>query len=148
MKPLVVLIGSFCFAIFATKIFHHNWNWVFAGNAAMSTMLLVTAIGHFVFNKGMTMMLPGFISFKKEVVFFTGLIEILASIGLLLMAFRHLTAVMLILFFILILPANIYAAVQKVDFQKGNYEGSGLKYLWFRVPLQIFFILWVWYFSL
>jgi len=114
----------------------------------MSTLLLVTAIGHFVFNKGMAMMLPGFISFKIEVILFTGLIEILASIGLLFPAFRHLTAILLILFFILILPANIYAAVQKVDFQKGNYEGSGLDYLWFRVPLQMFFMLWVWYFGL
>ena len=148
MKPLVVLISSFCISVLATKIFYHNWNWIFAGNAAMSSMLLFTAIGHFAFSKGMAMMMPGFIPFKKGVVFLTGLIEILAAIGLLLPAHRHLAAILLIIFFILILPANINAAVKKVDFQKGNYEGSGMNYLWFRVPLQLFFILWVWYFGL
>ncbi len=61
---------------------------------------------------------------------------------------RQLTAWLIILFFIAILPANIQAAIKHVDFQKGTYEGPGAKYLWFRVPLQVFFIAWVWYFSL
>ena len=148
MKPLIVLIIIFCIAIPATKIFYHNWNWIFAGNAAMSCMLLFTAIGHFAYSKGMAMMIPGFIPFKKEVILFTGLIEIIAAIGLLLPSYRRLVAILLIIFFILILPANINAVVKKVDFQKGNHEGSGINYLWFRVPLQLFFILWVWYFGL
>jgi len=50
--------------------------------------------------------------------------------------------------FILILPANVYAAINKIDYEKGNYSGNGLKYLWFRIPLQIFFIEWVWYFGI
>jgi uncharacterized membrane protein len=43
----------------------------------------------------------------------------------------------------LLLPANIKAAKEHIDYQKGNFEGSGLKYLWFRMPLQILFILWI-----
>jgi len=53
----------------------------------------------------------------------------------------------LILFFILILPANILAALKKVDYQKGTNDGPGAGYLWFRIPLQIFFIAWVAWFS-
>ena len=114
----------------------------------MSIMLFFTAIGHFAFNKGMAMMLPPFIPFKRETVYVTGLIEILAGIGLLITPYRHMTAVLLIIFFILILPANIYAAIHKVDHEKANYLGKDLKYLWFRIPLQIFFIEWVWYFGI
>jgi uncharacterized membrane protein len=58
-----------------------------------------------------------------------------------------LTAWLLILFFFLILPANINAAVNKIDYQKGTTDGNGLNYLWFRVPLQVFFIAWVYFFG-
>jgi len=48
----------------------------------------------------------------------------------------------------LILPANSYAAVKKIDLEKANYNGSGLNYLWFRIPLQVLFIGWVYWFAL
>jgi uncharacterized membrane protein len=148
MKSLFVLLITFVIALLATKKFRHDWNFVFAGNAAMSAMLLFTAIGHFAFSKGMAMMMPGFIPFKRVMVYLTGVIEIAAAIGLLILSTRYITALLLIIFFIAILPANINAAIYKVDYQKGTHEGTGLGYLWFRVPLQIFFILWVWYFGL
>jgi uncharacterized membrane protein len=61
---------------------------------------------------------------------------------------RYVTSVLLIIFFICILPANINAAIKKIDYEKGTYDGKGINYLWFRVPLQVFFILWVWYFGI
>jgi uncharacterized membrane protein len=61
---------------------------------------------------------------------------------------RHPAAIVLIVFFVCILPANINAAVMKVNYEKANYEGNDLRYLWFRVPLQLFFIAWVWFFGL
>jgi uncharacterized membrane protein len=112
----------------------------------MALMLAFTAIGHFAFAKGMVMMIPDFIPFKKALVYFTGVIEILAAVGLLIPSLKVLTAWLLIVFFILLLPANINAAIRHIDYQKGNFEGSGVNYLWFRVPLQILFILWT-YFS-
>jgi uncharacterized membrane protein len=48
----------------------------------------------------------------------------------------------LILFFILVLPGNIKAAIHHIDYQKGTFDGYGPNYLWFRVPLQILFIGW------
>ena len=148
MKPLIVLGITFAIALLAAKIFKHGWNFIFAGNAAMSCMLLFTAIGHFAYSKGMAMMIPGIIPFKTATVYLTGLIEIAAAIGLLILSLRHITSLLLIIFFIAILPANINAAIHKVDFQKGTNEGNDLKYLWFRIPLQLFFIAWVWYFGL
>ena len=44
---------------------------------------------------------------------------------------------------VLALPANIYAAIKRVDYQKATFNGSGANYLWFRIPLQILFIVWM-----
>ena len=123
MKPLFVLLIVFGITAAISKVFYHQWNSVFAGNLAMSIMLFFTAMAHLAF-------------------------KILAGVGLLVKPYRHTTAVLLVIFFILILPANVYAAIHKVDYEKGNYSGNDLKYLWFRIPLQIFFIEWVWYFGI
>jgi uncharacterized membrane protein len=148
MKPLLVLIAVFTVSIIGLRLFTKEWDYVLAGNIAMMAMLLFTAVGHFAFTNGMMLMLPDFIPAKKLLVYLTGVIEAAAAIGLLIISLREITAILLIVFFTLLLPANIYAAARRVDYQKGTYEGQGLSYLWFRVPLQLFFIAWVYYFSL
>ena len=114
----------------------------------MSVMLLFTAYGHFVYSKGMILMIPGFIPFKLHLVYATGIIEIAAATGLLIPHIERLVSYLLILFFIVIIPANIKAALKHVDYQKENYEGRGLNYLWFRIPLQLFFIAWIYFFGI
>jgi len=74
MKPLLVLLIVFGITATASKIFYHSWNLEFAGNFAMSIMLLFTAMAHFAFSKGMAMMLPSFVPFKAQTVYMTGLI--------------------------------------------------------------------------
>ena len=146
MKPFFVLLAAFAISLVALKIFKSQWDLASAGKIAMSVMLLFTAIAHFAFQKGMAMMLPAFIPFKKAVVYATGAIEIAAAIGLLIPGWQTVTGWWLIAFFILVLPANIYAAMHKVDYQKGDLQGKGLTYLWLRVPLQIIYILWICFF--
>jgi uncharacterized membrane protein len=68
------------------------------------------------------------------------------ALALLFSGIRVAAAWVLIVFFILILPANINAALQNIDYQHGTTDGPGTEYLWFRVPLQIIFILWTWIF--
>ena len=121
-------------------------DYALSGRIAMSVMLLFTSIAHFVFTKGMAMMLPPFIPFKIEIVYLTGFIEMVAAIGLLIPRLSEVTGWLLIVFFILLLPANIYAASKQIDYEKASFEGKNLNYLWFRIPLQIVFIAWV-YFS-
>ena len=91
------------------------------------------------------MMLPAFMPFKTAIIYLTGIIEIVAAIGLFIPSIRILTGWLLIIFLILILPANIYAAVHKIDYQKGTFDGNGLIYLWYRVPLQLLFIIWTYF---
>lgn len=142
MKPLIVLLTAFFISLFAVKIIQGEYEFALPASIAMSIMLLFTSIAHFVFTRGMTMMIPGFIPYKTEIVYLTGLIEIAAAIGLLIPAYRATAAWLLILFFIVLLPANIYAAMKHIDYQKATFTGSGPGYLWFRIPLQILFIVW------
>lgn len=142
MKPLLVLLIVFAISVFTIKFGVHNYDFVLSARIAMCAMLLFTAIGHFAFTKGMTMMIPDFVPFKLELIYLTGLLEILLGIGLLFPNTRLYSACILILFFILILPANIKAAIEHINIQKGTFDGPGLNYLWFRIPLQLFFIIW------
>lgn len=142
MKPLLVLLISFLIAIFAIKIVHKEYDIDLAARIAMAIMLCFTAIGHFVFTKGMTLMIPKFIPYKESFVHATGFFEILLAIGILIPRFSYIAGVLLIIFLLLMLPANIYAAIKNVNYQKATFDGNGLTYLWFRVPLQILFIIW------
>jgi uncharacterized membrane protein len=148
MRPLIILISAFIVSLLATKLFLGSIDIVLAGRVAMSIMLLFTAIGHFAFAQGMTLMIPESIPFRKEIVYFTAADEIAAAIGLLIPEFCAVTGWLLIIFFIIILPANINAAKENVNFVKANNEGPGTEYLWFRIPLQLFFIVWVYYFAI
>ena len=146
MKPLVVLLTVFVISLLGNNLLFHDYELAFLGQISMAVMLLFTSVGHFKFPKGMAMMLPESIPFKMQLVYTTGVFEILAAISLLVLPYKALTGWLLIIFFILIIPANIYAAVKRINFEKGTYDGKGPKYLWFRIPLQIFFIFWI-YFS-
>ena len=146
MTPFIVLLAVFSISLISLKIGRGRYHVALSARIAMAAMLLFTAMGHFKFAQGMSMMLPGFIPYRVTIVYLTGIIEIAAAVGLLLPNLRVLTGWLLIVFFILILPANIYAAIHQVDYQQATFEGPGASYLWFRVPLQLFFILWV-YFS-
>ncbi|WP_133272127.1 DoxX family protein [Hymenobacter radiodurans] len=148
MKPLLVLLGVFGLLAAGTYFWQGYVNVVLAGNGAMAAMLLFTGAAHFAFTKGMMGMLPDFLPAKKAWVLATGVLEIVAAVGLLLPALRPLTAWLLIAFFILILPGNIIAARRHLNYQTGTLDGPGLRYLWFRIPLQLFFIYWTWTFSL
>ncbi len=138
MKPLIVLLAVFAVSVFAIKFITHSYDLPFAGRIAMCAMLIFSAVGHFAFTKGMALMVPEFIPFKTELVYLTGVFEIALGIGLLFPGTRIYAAWITIIFFLLILPANIKAAMKNLDIQKGTFDGPGLDYLWFRVPLQLF----------
>ncbi|WP_299157732.1 hypothetical protein [uncultured Tenacibaculum sp.] len=142
MKPLIVLLLSFIIAVFVIKIVKKEYDFALSARISMSIMLIFTAIGHFLFTKGMSMIVPKFIPFKEVIVYLTGIFEILLAIMLLIPKFKNISGWILIVFFLLMLPANIYASINNVNYQKGTLDGNGLTYLWFRIPLQILFIVW------
>ncbi|GAA4270453.1 hypothetical protein GCM10022257_25540 [Hyunsoonleella aestuarii] len=145
MKPLIILLSSFVISLFVIKIINKEYDFTLSGRIAMSIMLIFTAIGHFAFTKGMSMMIPKFIPYKEIFVHLTGIFEILLAISLLIPRFKYISGWALIIFLILMLPANIYASMNNVNYQKGTFDGNGLAYLCFRIPLQFLFIVWTYW---
>lgn len=142
MKPLIVLLSIFFASILIIKWATQNYDILLSARIGMCAMLFFTAVGHFTFTKGMAMMIPPIIPLKTEIIYLTGLLEILLGICLLIPRLSVYSGWTLIAFFLLLLPANIYAAIKHIDYQKATFYGNGLTYLWFRIPLQILFIVW------
>lgn len=147
MKVLLVLIISFILTVVISRLFVDEWNIILSGNIAMMLMLWFASLGHFMFTKGMVMMMPAFIPFKGALVYLTGVMEIILGPLLIINSTRHIAGIILLIMFVVMLPVNINAAIKRVNFEKATYDGSGTSYLWFRVPLQLWFIAWVSYFS-
>lgn len=149
MKLLTILFVTFVLALAGTKIFQGDWNFVFSGNLGMAVFIIFTGLSHFKFQKGMAMMIPEFIPAKLFWVYFTGVIEIAAGIGLMIPSIRELTAVLLIIFYVLVFIANINSSKKNINIFKADFTGPGMDYLYKeRIPMQIILIAWTWYFGI
>ena len=145
MVPLISLITSFGLFFLTNKfLLKDKYTVSFIGRVALAIMLVITGVSHFTNTDLMMAMLPEVIPLKKETVLFTGVLEILASVGLILNKTSKLTSTLLIIFFVVILPANIKGSIDKVQLGGMN---QGVEYLYFRIPLQILFIAWIYYFG-
>ena len=133
MITLAVLLGTYVvLALFKVEK-------KLRGKIALAVLLVFTGTAHFYKTPEMMNMLPDLIKFKREIIYITGVFEILGAIGILIPRINRIAGICLIIMFICFLPANIYAALHHVDFG-GHKYGPG--YLLFRVPLQLFFIWW------
>ena len=95
------------------------------------------------------MMIPEVIPARRFWVYFTGVLEIAAGIGLMIPAIREITAILLIIFYVLVFMANINSSRKKINIFKADYTGPGMKYLYTqRIPMQIILIVWTWYFGI
>ncbi|AZA55261.1 hypothetical protein [Chryseobacterium sp. G0201] len=149
MKLLTILFATFILALIGTKLYQGDWNFLFSGNLGMAVFIIFTGFAHFKFQKGMSLMIPDFIPAKRFWVYFTGIIEIAAGIGLMMPSIRETTAILLIVFFVLVFLANINSSQKKVNLFKGDYSGPGMSYLYKeRIPMQIILIAWTWYFGI
>jgi len=146
MAPLMFLLGTFVASYLVDRyLLGGRVILSFRGRFSMAVMLLVTGIAHFVMADQMTAMFPDFVPFKRELVYFTGLCELAAVLGLTWVRFSRLTSITLIVFFIAVLPANIFDALKGPEL--GGF-GHGPAYLFIRIPEQILYIWWVWFFGI
>ena len=146
MAPLIVLLATFATLYTVNRfLLDGRMSISLIGRISMSAMLLVTGIAHFVSTDLMVEMMPDVVPLKREMVYFTGVCELAAAAGLLWNKTARLSSIMLIVFFIAVLPANIAGSLKQVNLGGMEY---GVVYLLFRVPLQIFLIWWVYYFGL
>jgi uncharacterized membrane protein len=94
----------------------------------MAVFIIFTGFSHFKFQKGMALMIPDFIPYKMFWVYFTGVLEIAAGIGLMIPQLRKITAILLIVFYVVVFIANINSSKKRINIFKADYTGPGMKY--------------------
>jgi uncharacterized membrane protein len=108
----------------------------------VTLFFLFTALGHFIRTAEMAEMVPPPIPYREAVIYVTGVFEVLGAVGVWVPGLSRLAGLCLILMLIGLLPANIYSAVNRVDF---GGHGAGPAYLLVRVPFQLFVIWWTYF---
>ena len=89
-------------------------------------------------------MLPSGVPMRVPLIYLTGIFELLAALAILIPPLSRYVGLVLGVFLLLILPSNVYATFQRVDF---GGHGAGPVYLLVRVPLQLLLIGWVYWFA-
>nr|WP_260407839.1 hypothetical protein [Planomonospora venezuelensis] len=117
--------------------------WRVSAAHGLAVMLVMTAGAHFVpsdvafmpNHADMVAMVPPFVPFPALVVYLTGLLELAGAVGLVIPATRRAAGICLALLFVLMLPANIHAALAGV-----TLAGEAATPLWQRIPEQVLYI--------
>ena len=142
MVVLVVLLSVFIVAWGLLAIAQRPYQIRTAGCIAFAALFMFTGISHFALADGMVQMLPTWVPGRYPIIFITGIMEILLGLGFLWPSARRIAGLLTLAFLIAVFPSNVYAALNAVEFG-GNVNGPS--YLFFRVPLQLFLLGWVWW---
>lgn len=111
--------------------------------AGLTLFFLFTALGHFVRAEEMSQMVPPPLTpYRLEIIYVSGVLELLGAAGVWVPGLSRLAGLCLILLLACLLPANVYSAVNRVEF---GGHGAGPAYLLLRVPFQLFVICWTYY---
>src|SRR5262245_29612819 len=94
------------------------------GRIGVAMVFAFTAVGHFIKTSAMTQMLPSWLPARVAVICVTGIFELVAAVAILVPSVSRQTGIVLCIFLLLILPSNVYAAFQRVDFG-GHTAGPG-----------------------
>ena len=92
----------------------------------------------------MTQMLPPWVPWRTGLIYVTGVFELLAAVAVLFSSLARPVGLALCVSLLLILPSNVYGALQRVEF--GGQE-AGPVYLLVRIPLQFFLLGWIYWFA-
>ena len=118
--------------------------WAGATRYALATMLIFTASAHFTKMKSdLVRMIPDWIPQPMAVIYFTGVCEIAGAIGVLFPNTRQAAGIALIVFFIVVFPANVKAA--RTGVAVGSKRPTPLS---LRASMQVLFIALTWWSAL
>ena len=137
MVPFYLLLGSFCLLTTLSKL-----HWVprleLRGRLAYSfaAMFLFTGCTHFTsMRHDFAAMIPPVFPFRTGLVHFTGFLQVLGALGLLIPRWRKFAAIGLCILLILMTPANVYASIQIIEFRGKPPTPLGV-----RLAIQLVFL--------
>jgi uncharacterized membrane protein len=102
-------------------------------------------INHFLQPGAYLPMMPPYLPLHLELIYLSGVAEILVGVGVLFPSTRRIAAWGAILLLVAIFPANVHIALYNVPVF-GAEEGAGI-FNWIRLPLQGVLILWAWWYT-
>ncbi|GBF75781.1 hypothetical protein PA598K_04213 [Paenibacillus sp. 598K] len=106
-------------------------------------LFIAACLYHFREADGFAAMLPDFVPLRLQIVYATGILELILAILLLLPQTRRRAGIWTAIYLVLIFPANIYAAMYGIP-APGQDETSQSA-LWIRLlfqPLLVWWVLW------
>ncbi len=146
METLAVLLITLLALRAAGALGVHRFAaWPTCAAYALGVMLIMTGTTHFLpeafadspvpTHADLLPMVPPFIPFPGAMVYLTGVLELLGAGGLFLARARRTAGLALAVLFVVMLPANIYAAVSDITFNDAPATP-----LWIRIPEQVLYI--------
>ena len=106
----------------------------------LSALFVFAGAMHFVIPSRYAGIMPPWIPCQIELVYVSGVAEILGGLGLLLSRLRKAAGIGLILLLVAVFPANIQMLVNAI---RDNESSLYIALLWLRLPLQPLLIVWV-----
>jgi uncharacterized membrane protein len=111
----------------------------------MGLFYIFAGIQHFRVAEYYLPMIPPYLPWHAELVFLSGVAEVLCGVGVLIPQTRKLAAWATIALLIAVFPANIHVAMNDIALF-GATEGPGpLGYI--RLPFQLVLIAWAWWYT-
>nr|WP_307832329.1 hypothetical protein [Planomonospora sp. ID91781] len=144
MTVIVLVVSALVFRLSGALLGVARFGtWRVSAAHGLAVMLVMTAGAHFAppgvtfmpNHADMVAMVPPFVPFPALVVYLTGVLELAGAVGLVLPATRRTAGICLALLFVLMLPANVHAALAGV-----TLAGEAATPLWQRIPEQILYI--------
>ncbi|MFI5541006.1 hypothetical protein ACIA5H_31950 [Nocardia sp. NPDC051900] len=146
METLIVLLTTLLSLRVAGALGARRFaGWPTCAAYALGVMLIMTGTTHFLpeafadtpvpTHADLLPMVPPFVPFPGAMVYLTGVLELLGAAGLFLVRTRRAAGLGLTALFVVMLPANIYAALSGIPFNDAPAPP-----LWERVPEQALYI--------
>ncbi len=111
----------------------------------MGVVYVFAGVLHFVATEGYVKIMPSYLPWHLELVYLSGVAEIVCGIGLVIPQTRVIAAWATVALLIAIFPANINVAVYNLP-MGGATEGAGVLN-WVRLPIQFVLIAWAWWYT-
>lgn len=104
----------------------------------LSFILLAAGIAHFIIPQKFVVAMPNYLPYHLELIYLTGLIELIFVVTLNMKKFQKITCYLLSAYFVAILPAHIHVSINHITM----FGISNPYLLWARTAFQVVFIIW------
>jgi uncharacterized membrane protein len=112
---------------------------------AMALFYVVAGVNHFVNPDFYVNIMPPYLPWHAELVFLSGVAEVLLGLAVLVPATRILAAWGIIALLIAVFPANLHVALNDVPMLGSEQRAGWLN--WVRLPFQGLLVAWAWWYT-